>query len=255
MRDLESDWDTYARFYDWENARTLGQRDVRFWCDLTANVQGPILELGCGTGRVTKPLVESGAHVVGVDLSRPMLRVARRRLRRVSHRTRWSLVEGNICALPFARRGQFDFVMAPYGILQSLLSDQALTDALSEARRVLKKGGTLGVDLVPDVPQWQAHPRRVSLRGRRGSSAITLFEAVRQDTRRRLTHFDQEFVERNGSRRRVYRFSLTFRTLSFRTMTGRIERAGFRVDAVLGGYTGEPLDEAADAWLILARRV
>lgn len=254
MRDLASDWDTYARFYDWENARTLGRRDVRFWCDLTANIHGSVLELGCGTGRVTKPLVEAGARVVGVDLSRSMLRVARRRLRRLGDHDRWSLVEGNICALPFAKRAQFGLVMAPYGVLQSLLSDKALSDALGEAARVLKKGGTLGVDLVPDVPKWQAHSRRVSLRGRRGAGAITLIEAVRQDQRRRLTHFDQEFVERNGSRRRVYRFSLTFRTLSLRTMIRRVERAGFRVDAVLGGYRGEPMDEGADAWLILATR-
>ena len=45
-------WDEYAPFYDWENARTMGRQDVRFWQDLARREGGPVLELGCGTGRI-----------------------------------------------------------------------------------------------------------------------------------------------------------------------------------------------------------
>ena len=38
-------WDAYAPFYDWENAQTLGRRDVPFWRRLSANVRGRVLEL------------------------------------------------------------------------------------------------------------------------------------------------------------------------------------------------------------------
>jgi hypothetical protein len=76
---------------------------------------------------------------------------------------------------------------------------------------------------------------------------------VRQDRRRQLTIFDQEYVERRGRTRAVHRFALTFRTLSVSQMTRRLERAGFRVDAVLGDYQGGPWDPRADVWVILAR--
>src|SRR5947199_248093 len=42
-------WDAYAPFYDWENAQTLGRRDVPFWRRLAKRASGPVLELGRGT--------------------------------------------------------------------------------------------------------------------------------------------------------------------------------------------------------------
>jgi hypothetical protein len=77
---------------------------------------------------------------------------------------------------------------------------------------------------------------------------------VRQDRARRLTIFDQRYVARRGRERRVYDFSLTFRTLSVPQMRRRLERAGFVVDAVLGDYRGGPWDARADAWVLLTRR-
>src|SRR2546422_6232620 len=72
-------WDQYAPFYDWQNARTRGRRDVPFWRRLAADANGPVLELGCGTGRVTRPLARAGIDIVGVDRSDAMLARATRR--------------------------------------------------------------------------------------------------------------------------------------------------------------------------------
>src|SRR5712691_9370737 len=66
-------WDAYAPFYDWENAQTVGRRDVAFWRRLAKLADGPVLELGCGTGRVSRPLAKAGIDLVGIDRSAPML--------------------------------------------------------------------------------------------------------------------------------------------------------------------------------------
>ena len=81
---------------------------------------------------------------------------------------------------------------------------------------------------------------------------LTLRETVRQDRKRRLTLFDQEYVERRGREERVHRFALTFRTLTVPQMRRRLEAAGFRVRAVLGDYHGGPWHPHADVWVILA---
>ena len=60
-------WDDYADYYDWENAQTVGRRDIAFWQRMAASAKGAILELGCGTGRVAMPVARKGATVIGID--------------------------------------------------------------------------------------------------------------------------------------------------------------------------------------------
>ena len=253
-------WDDYAPFYDWENARTLGRRDVPFWRRVALASDGFVLELGCGTGRITVPLARVGVRLIGIDRSTPMLNRARRRLARLAnsptHKFTSSvdLVRGDIRTLPFAPRA-FSTVIAPYGILQSLLADRDLTTTLDAVARVLAPGGTFGLDLVPDVPNWREYSNRVQLRGPAARGVhLTLIESVRQDRARRLTTFEQRYVERRNGRSTEHRFELTFRTLSVERMRARLERAGFIVDRVLGDYRGRPWDERADVWIILAKK-
>ena len=268
-------WDEYAPFYDWENAQTLGRRDVPFWRRVASAAGGPVLELGCGTGRVSLPLARAGVHLVGIDRSAPMLARARKRARKLLKSSNpqipkssnpqilrssnpkilksLSFVRGDIRALPF-EDGAFPMVIAPYGILQSLIRPRDLTATLASVARVVARGGTFGIDLVPDVPKWREYENRVQLRGRAGGAQITLVESVRQDPRRHLTTFEQTYVERRGSRTREHRFDLTFRTLSVRQMSRQVEQAGFRVDAVLGDYRGRPWDDRADVWIIMAKK-
>ena len=270
-------WDAYAPFYDWENAQTLGRRDVPFWRRIAVAARGPVLELGCGTGRITVPVARSGVDLVGIDRSAEMLARARDRFERHGAARRIgnpnspripnpasrripspdsripSLVRGDIRALPFQSRS-FAAVLAPYGILQSLIRPRDLTAALASVADVLAPGGTFGIDLVPDVPNWREYRNRVQLRGESNGARLTLIESVTQDRRRRLTMFEQRYVERRDGATRVHRFDLTFRTLSVPQMVDRLERAGFIVSAVLGDYRGRPWDERADVWIILAKR-
>lgn len=247
-------WDDYARFYDWENAHTHGRKDVAFWREIARGVDAPVLELGCGTGRLLMPVARVAQPVTGIDRSEAMLARARVRAKRLPPAKRPAIVRGDIRTLPFATAA-FGLVIAPYGLLQSLLTDRDLAAVLGESARVLRRGGQLGVDLVPELAHWPEYQSRVRLQGpsARGTR-LTLVESVRQDRRRRLTIFDERFVERQGRRDRLRRFSLVFRTLPLADTIARIERAGFRIESVLGDYRGRPWDARAEAWVLLARK-
>ena len=233
----------------------MARRDVPFWERVAAAAAGPVLELGCGTGRVTVPLARAGIPLVGIDLSDPMLHRARTRLRRARLTARARLVRGDIRRLPFEGE-TFALVAAPYGILQSLIRERDLAATLSAIAAALQPGGRLVMELVADLPAWREYREETKLRGwRPGRRAhLTLVESVRQDRRRGLTIFDQEFVERRGRLVSSRRFALAFRTLSVPQMARRLERAGLRVAARLGSYEGDPWTRESDTWILIAER-
>ena len=259
-------WDTYAPFYDWENARTLGKRDVPFWIEVVKGTKGHVLELGCGTGRLLAPIARSwlksgrpfdgarGKLLIGIDRSDPMLQRARRRLLRVPQSVRPQLLRGDVRALPI-RPGKLGAVVAGYGLVQSLLNDRDLDATLASAARALKRGGLLGVDLVPDLPIWEEYSGHVPLRGKFApGTTLTLIESVRQDRRKGLTIFDEQYVVRRGRSVRRHRFQLTFRTLTMEETLKQVERAGFRIEKVCGSYQGDAWHPEADVWVVLASR-
>ena len=99
--------------YDWEYRRR--RDDVRFYRTLAGERGGPVLDLGCGTGRLMIPLLRDGHAVVGVDRARPMLTRAAARVARLRAglRRRALLVRGDLRALPFTKR-RFSFAVAAF---------------------------------------------------------------------------------------------------------------------------------------------
>ena len=66
-----------AQLYDALSEQHFGGADFEFWRQLCAEAKGPVLELACGTGRLTILLAESGAEIEGLDASAPMMALAR----------------------------------------------------------------------------------------------------------------------------------------------------------------------------------
>lgn len=105
---------------------------------IPANVEGPVLEIACGTGAVTRLLRERlprAVELVATDLSPAMLEYARARLGNLTG-IRWESADA--LALPFAD-GSFGAVVCGFGLMFPPDRQQAL----SEARRVLAGAGRL----------------------------------------------------------------------------------------------------------------
>jgi len=100
------------------------------------DLRGQVLELACGTGRLTGPLfaaLPAGAHLTATDLNPPMIEHARRRL---PGDARLALEPADAMSLPFASH-RFDVALCQFGVM--FFPDKVV--AASEVRRVLKPGG------------------------------------------------------------------------------------------------------------------
>ena len=111
MKEESNEYDKLARFYDW---RMEGyNKDIPFYVQLAKESGGPVLELGCGTGRVILPIAEAGIETVGLELSVAMLDIARQKLSQMSMdiQKRVQFVEGNMTN--FTLEEQFSLVILP----------------------------------------------------------------------------------------------------------------------------------------------
>ena len=121
--------------------------DVSFFVDAAVAADGPVLEVGCGTGRVLIPTARAGLRITGLDLSPHMLEVCRTRLRAEPDdvRARVRLVQGDMRGFDLGTT--FQLVTIPFRPFQHLISIDDQIACLSTIHRHLVRGGELILDL------------------------------------------------------------------------------------------------------------
>lgn len=105
--------------------------------------RGAALEIGCGPGRLMRPLSRHFAEIHGIDVSDEMIRLARERLRNTPNAHPHHASGSDLARFP---DGKFDFVYS-YAVFQHIPSRDVVLNYLTEARRVLSPGGILRCQL------------------------------------------------------------------------------------------------------------
>lgn len=115
--------------------------DVPFYIGRVPSPDAAVLELGCGTGRVTLPLVQHCGYIHGIDLSQAMVAVCRSKLAEARIQPAVAHVEvGDIT--DFALGRIFDLIIAPFRVLQNLETDAEVDGLFRCVRKHLSGGGT-----------------------------------------------------------------------------------------------------------------
>ena len=123
--------------------RLFGPGYVEFWLSQARRSGGPILELGCGTGKLSIPLAEAGFAVTGLDNSPALLQFAANKNADV----RW--IEGDMRG--FDLDEQFALIMLPSNNLGHLHTPEELEGCVGSVKRHLRSGGLFVIDVfVPD---------------------------------------------------------------------------------------------------------
>ena len=144
-----TEFDGWADVYD----RIFGQRgqDLQFYIEQAQQTVGPVLEFGCGTGRVTVPLIKSGIQVVGVDNSEKMLNIARDKCTDVMSdllSPQWLI--GDMRNISLGKK--FHLILMPYRGFLSILSVEDQIKCLNNIKTHLEPGGKFIFDIfVPDL--------------------------------------------------------------------------------------------------------
>jgi SAM-dependent methyltransferase len=233
--------------YDAANLTVPGGDDAGFLRRLAQEVGGPVLELGCGTGRVAIPLAEAGFEVVGLDLSTPMLAIADAKRRSLTSdvRRRVRFVEADM--RDFRLRRRFGLAFAAFRAFQHLLEPADQRAAIDATRRHLRPGGLLVLDLfdprlrwVDEGAEWEevdetVHP--VTGRLVRRTAIDRINEPVRQRT---TILFRLEELEHDGTVVRAETEELVLRWTYRQELWHLLELEGFEPVAEYSDYAGSP---------------
>jgi SAM-dependent methyltransferase len=241
-----------APLYDHDYRRR--RVDVQFYRTLAAEHGGPVLDLGCGTGRLMVPLLRDGHTVVGLDRAPAMLAHAAAKVARLSRpaRARALLIRADL--RHFAFRQRFGFAVAAFHSVQHLVSDRDLLAFLRAARRALEPRGWLAFDvfaparsfLARDENQrWDRTPFRDPTTGKR---LIYTFNH-HLDRRRHALLMRMYYLpvdERGRAIGPEIMRRLCHRQLARGEVRNLVERAGMRVIARWADFTGTPLRRDSD---------
>ncbi len=230
--------------YDIENSC---RADTDFYLGLAAELDAHrILDLGCGTGLLTRELATPGRQVVGVDPAPAMLAVARRQPG--AERVRW--VEGDARAL---ETHEADLLVMTGNVAQVFLDDADWRTTLAAIHAALRPGGYLAFESRnPDDRAWERWNRAATYEqfDSPNGPMESWLELVRVGDGR--ISFEGHNIFLSTGEVVVAKSELRFRSLE--ELTDTLADAGFTVEHVYGDWKKGPLLSTSRVMIFVARR-
>ncbi len=253
---MREDFNLFAPFYDSDFGNY--EEDIDLYVNFAHRVGDPVLEAGCGTGRVLLPLARAGHHVTGVDIAAAMLRRARARVREAGLENRVSLIQSDVKYLALKRT--FALILYAANSFMHHSTQEEQLGVLERLRDHLRPDGLLIIDLFnPTMETLLAADGRVELvkawPGEESGTVIMKFQsAVHSPTAQTIdvTYIYDVVHEDKRLERTVAPFRLRYLWPGEARLL--IERAGLKLEAMYGSYDLDPVDDAAPRLILVIRR-
>jgi len=235
----------------------LGNLDycVDFYVDQAKRSPGPVLEIACGTGRVTLPMLRAGAQVEGLDAYAPML--DRLRDKAAGEGFQPLLHHADMAHFQLPRR--YALILITFNAFCQILNQDDQISCLRACRDHLEPGGKLVFDGFFPGPHIILAP---------AGEKVLEIETIHPLTGKTLRHYDTrtfdlvkqtqhsindlEQVNEDGSQTLVHRSVNTVRWVYKAEMELLLRVAGFQRWEILGDFTGKPLDKETDGMVVHA---
>lgn len=228
--------------------------DVAFYKELAARTGGPVLEIGCGTGRLTIPLARAGHSVWAVDVSDAMLDQLRAKLAAEPPevQARVHVVRQDAAALELPERG-FRLAVIPFNVLMLIPDFTAERLTLIAAAAHLAPDGVLALDIMnpltlPLDAETKPHPSQPRRNPRTGNRYVKSALVSRFDDRQcqRLHGWYDELLP--DGKIEVTEYGFTWRMIFRYELELMIDAAHLDIETVRGDFEGT-------SWTVDSQRI
>ncbi|HEY5309916.1 MAG TPA: class I SAM-dependent methyltransferase [Casimicrobiaceae bacterium] len=244
-------YDRIARFYDADMARNMPFDDIGFYVRLGTHAAGPVLELGCGNGRILFALLRTGCDVTGIDSSAAMLQELRSKATAGGIAAPVALMDIRDLALP----QRFALILCPYSLVTYVTTDRDLARLLHNVREHLQPGGRFVVDAF--VPRPVATHAEFQLDYRRplGNGKLARWKRIRViDNELNLIERRYQVVDGEGNVLEEIDVAETIRPCTSALLRDAVRAAGLVPEREWWDYGTQARAEDARFYTLSARR-
>jgi SAM-dependent methyltransferase len=239
------------------------QGDVEWYCRKAVEAKGPVLELGCGTGRITLPIAEAGVPIHALDASEAMLSTLRAKVNRQPPelQARVHPVVGDMRDFDLSER--FALVIVPFRAFLHNVTEADRLACLACVRRHLRPGGRFAFNVFhPSLDFMANHAgaltgvwRWLGTHPLEHGGFVVRSDANRYDTVRQLVHSLHRYDEygSDGVLVKTSMHRLTLAYLYAADIRRLLTDAGFTEIAIGGGFSGGDFAHDSDELVIEAR--
>lgn len=233
------------------------REDVLHYVRLACSAGWPVLELGCGTGRLTLPIARAGVAVDGLDLAPGMLEGLRAKLalepRAVAERV--GVHAGDFRTPPDTLQPSYAAVFWPFNTIHHCRHPDDIDATLEAAKARLKPGGTLALDLyLPDRNLYDRDPNKTyehrNMRDPRTGARLHTWERGWWDEAERIHHVVYTYRADDGAQRETH---LRLRMFERDEIEAALERAGLAIVSSAEDFAGTPLRASSLKWVLVLR--
>lgn len=240
-----------AAFYDAEFATR--DHELPFYRRLALEAGGPVLELCCGTGRITLPLAEAGVDITGVDVAPAMIARARERAAAARLEVPFHLADIRTLALPGpARRFRLAFIAT--NALQHLHDLDSIAAFFERAAAHLEPGGRLVLDVfnpsVKKLARTADQPYLFKRFALADGRTVEVEAASEYLPATQLLHFTLRYRHRGEL---LLAKDVRMRCFFPDELLALCRLGGFEVLERLGDYDRRPFDDSAPRQLLVCR--
>jgi SAM-dependent methyltransferase len=242
-------YDRVARFYDVDMARNMGFDDVAFYARACEG-RDPVLELGCGNGRILLPLAAAGHEAWGVDASAGMLAGLAAKAAGVGVPPR--TVQADIRSFVLPRR--FGAILCPYSLVTYLVGDDDASAMLASVLAHLAPGGRLVIDAFVPRAIPPAAAFRLDYRRPWGEGTLARWKRIAAiDATTNRIDRRYQLLDATGRPVETIAVSEVIRPRAPAELRQLVESAGFEVEGAWWDYGARPGPDGAQFYTLAAR--
>lgn len=237
-----------ANIYDGLNTFLSDLQFYKKW--LPKNKEAKILELCCGTGRLTVPIAKAGYNICGVDYTSSMLEQAKVKASEAGLEI--NFIEADIRSLNLQEK--FDFIFIPFNSIHHLYKNEDLFKALNGVKNHLKEGGLFLLDCfnpnIQYIVEGEKEQRKIAEYTTEDGRAVLIKQTMRYESATQINRIEWHYFI-NGEFHSIQ--NLDMRLFFPQELDSYLEGAGFEISHKFGSFEEERFENKSEKQIFVCK--